>query len=90
MARQIDQSPILDILNAEEAAEKARNELKAKYRITLITNPIGFEVFQDILNDLGVNSELDPNNVAANALRNYAGHLLNKIGAQVVPVMKEE
>lgn len=82
--------PALHILTMEKEADKARKELQAKYRMTLLTNPIGFEIFQDILNDLGMNSELDPNNVAANALRNFANHLLEKIGAISVPVMIDE
>lgn len=82
--------PAYHILKMDEEAEKARTELQAKYRIALLQNPIGYKVLQDILNDLGFGMDIDPNNIAANALRNYAWRLLEKIGAEAVPVQREE
>ena len=82
--------PALHILTMEKEADKARKELQGKYRMVLLNNPMGFSVLKDILRDLGFGIDIDPNNIAANALRNYAWKLLEKMGAEAVPRMREE
>ncbi len=77
--------PAFHILKMEQEAEKAKKERTAKYRAVLINSPLGYEVFCDIMNDLLV-GDLDPNNVAANALRNFGFHLAEVAG--VMPVFK--
>ena len=86
----MNEHPALHIIKMEEEVNKARKELQGKYRMVLLNNPMGFSVLKDILSDLGFGMDIDPNNIAANALRNYAWRLLEKIGAEAVPKMREE
>lgn len=62
----------LHILHAEREALKAQQELYLKYRALFIESPMGQVILADILRDLGIGVDIDPNSPAANALRNYA------------------
>lgn len=52
-------------------AQRKKLELEQKYNV-LFMSPTGQVVLGDILRDLGVGVDIDPNSPAANALRNYA------------------
>ncbi len=62
----------LHILHAERVAQKTKQELNRKYHALFIESPMGQVVLADILRDLGIGVDIDPNSPAANALRNYA------------------
>lgn len=62
----------LHILHANREAKLKRRELQGKYRALFFESPMGQVVLADILRDLGVGVDIDPNSPAANALRNYA------------------
>ena len=62
----------LHILHADMQAKIKRQELQAKYHALFLESPMGQVVLGDILMDLGVGVDIDPNSPAANALRNYA------------------
>jgi hypothetical protein len=54
-----------------EKERQEKNELLRKYNV-LFGSPMGQVVLADILKDLGIGVDIDPNSPAANALRNYA------------------
>jgi hypothetical protein len=54
-----------------EKERQEKNELLQKYSV-LFGSPMGQVVLADILKDLGIGVDIDPNSPAANALRNYA------------------
>jgi hypothetical protein len=64
-------NPIHIFRQAEEERRK-KQELYSKYHALFIASPMGQVVLADILRDLGVGVDIDPNSPAANALRNYA------------------
>jgi hypothetical protein len=55
-----------------ERERQEKNELLQKYNVMFIQSPMGQVVLADILKDLGIGVDIDPNIPAANALRNYA------------------
>ena len=67
--------------------EKKAQELKDNYRLCFQSYP---KVLKDIMRDLGMNMDIDPQNVAANALRNFGFHLLAKAGMEMKPEITTE
>ena len=61
----------IHIFKMIEKERQEKNELLQKYSV-LFGSPMGQVVLADILNDLGIGCDVDPNSPAANALRNYA------------------
>jgi len=61
----------IHIFKMIEKERQEKNELLQKYSV-LFGSPMGQVVLADILKDLGIGVDIDPNSPAANALRNYA------------------
>jgi len=72
----------LHVMRQELEGASRDKDLFARYQLVFESDP-GRLVLADILKDLGVCQDIDPRDLCANALRNYAEtFLLSKVGVR--------